>query len=311
MSLLFRRSMSRVSPGVAFIGGSAARKQRVLGEVAQGACPGTGGLAAERTEDGVPQATAAEHALAHMDHTVLHDRSASHPLRGSRFPMVRLDGEPRSASRHRRFPHPTPLNPFASARSSRSEAFHHLACFIGYAEYEPPGTRVADRRPTTARGFCKLARFTLGLSTRKMGTGSRPRTLARESPTVAGREPVPIFLRWVRCKMFTAVVRRPTPSSYQITDMSQSRCRDRLWPGGAPADTCQPAAFHGCTQVPCHQKRLAPPEDGASPLRSGCHEAVGLAPSRLADSASRRIRSDRSIRRRAGDRASPASTSIR
>jgi hypothetical protein len=43
------------------------------------------------------------------------------------------------------------------------------------------------------RDAVPVERFMLGLSTRKMGTGTRPRTRARESPTVAGPGASPHF----------------------------------------------------------------------------------------------------------------------
>ena len=102
--LFARRVLPLIATGVALVGCGPPGSHRVLGEVSHGACPRAGGVAADRAEDGIPQATAARHALARLGRSwVLHDRSAllmrpaGHP-RGEIAPRLGAAARRRPAS---------------------------------------------------------------------------------------------------------------------------------------------------------------------------------------------------------------------
>src|SRR2546430_528882 len=94
-SVIVGRIRLTTSPGIALIRGGAAGERRVLGEVAHVTRPGARRLTAKRAEYGIPQATAAQHAFARIDHAgLLHDRFVDihRGGRGLRWPETpRLD----------------------------------------------------------------------------------------------------------------------------------------------------------------------------------------------------------------------------
>ena len=85
--VLARRAWPFIKPVIALVGQGVSGPHRMLRGVPHGAGPGAGGMAADRAEDRIPQATAAGYALARFGRSwVLHERSAflTRPARPAR-----------------------------------------------------------------------------------------------------------------------------------------------------------------------------------------------------------------------------------
>ena len=85
--VLARRTLPFITPVIALVGQGVSGPHRMLRGVPHGAGPGAGGMAADRAEDRVPQATAAGYALARFGRSwILHERSAflTRPARPTR-----------------------------------------------------------------------------------------------------------------------------------------------------------------------------------------------------------------------------------
>ncbi len=96
-----RRVLILVTPRIALVGCEAPGSHRVLREVPHVARPRAGGMAASRAEDGVPQATPAQHALACSGRIwIFHGKSAllrrpaKHPRAWNRAPLSGLRSVP-------------------------------------------------------------------------------------------------------------------------------------------------------------------------------------------------------------------------